>query len=224
MPSLNHHGYTIADLVLTASACHRIADELPQSNPGRGGVRNVLATPVVLRIVQDPRFARAIREAVDGPLAAVKATLFDKTPRSNWRVQWHQDRVIAVRERIDLEGFGPWSVKGGIPHVEAPAHVLANMLAVRVHLDDTGPDNGPLRVIPGSHRHGKLADEEILRLVSTQPQVGLAVPQGAVLLMRPLLLHASSPATVPAHRRVLHIELAPPDLIAPLQWHSAVPV
>ena len=60
------------------------------------------------------------------------------------------------------------------------------MLTVRIHLDEVTEENGPLQVIPGSHRSGKE-----LRLNETLPRTVLA-DQGDVLLMRPLLLHASS--------------------------------
>jgi ectoine hydroxylase-related dioxygenase (phytanoyl-CoA dioxygenase family) len=96
------------------------------------------------------------------------------------------------------------------------------MVALRIHLDECGPDNAPLRVIPGSHGNGKLADVQISQAVDEGSQAALTVPKGAILLMRPLLLHASSPAVTAEHRRVLHIELAPPDAIAPLEWNGAV--
>ncbi len=209
MGLFDRNGYAIADLGLTASACDSIAAALPVPPAGRGGVRNLLSAPIVQRLLEDERFTRAIREFVDEPLTAVKATLFDKTANANWRVQWHQDRVVAVRERHVLPGFERWSVKDGVPHAEPPASVLQTMLAVRVHLDDSGPENGPLKVIPGTHRRGKLSDAEIADIVAHSHQIELALPQGAILLMRPLLLHASSPAVSATHRRVLHIELAP---------------
>lgn len=219
MADLFRHGYTIAELVLSDSACDRIASALPEAGEGRGGVRNLIEHPTVTAMLRDRRFAAAME--VPG-LVAVKATLFDKTPRTNWRVQWHQDRMIAVRERVETDGFSAWTVKNGVAHVEPPARVLEEMVAVRVHLDPCGPENGPLRVIPGSHRRGKLDAEEIARLAASGPIAELTLPQGALLVMRPLLVHASAPAVSPGHRRVLHIELAPRDAIAPLQWHSVV--
>jgi ectoine hydroxylase-related dioxygenase (phytanoyl-CoA dioxygenase family) len=112
-------------------------------------------------------------------------------------------------------------VKEGIPHVHPPAEVLAGILAVRLHVDDCGPDNGPLRVIPGSHRHGKLTNAEIRRLrAETEPLI-CTVPAGGALLMKPLLLHASSPAVAPAHRRVLHLEFAREPLPEYLTWGRA---
>lgn len=219
MADLYRHGYAIADLVLSDSACERITSDLPDVDAQRGGVRNLIEHPNVVSMVRSPKFAAAI--GIPG-LVAVKATLFDKTPQSNWRVQWHQDRMIAVKERRDVEGFGPWAVKRGVTHVEPPVRVLEEMVAVRVHLDDCGPDSGPLRVIPRSHKLGKLSDEQIAELTANALMAELALPQGALLLMRPLLLHASPPAVHAGHRRVLHIELAPRDVIAPLEWWSAV--
>lgn len=50
----------------------------------------------------------------------VRAILFDKSAEQNWSLGWHQDRTIAVKQRIDVDGFGPWSVKSGMIHVEPP--------------------------------------------------------------------------------------------------------
>jgi ectoine hydroxylase-related dioxygenase (phytanoyl-CoA dioxygenase family) len=177
--SLDRHGYAIADFVLTVGEWDEIVSSLPPVEERRGGVRNLVMPPALTN-----RF---------GDMVPVKVTLFDKTTASNWHVQWHQDRVI----------------KTASSRLEPPAEVLRQMLAVRVHLDDCGPDNGPLSVIPGSHRLGKLHDEEIAHVVAAGPIVELHVPRGALILMRPLLLHASSSAHTPSHRRVLHIELAP---------------
>src|ERR1700723_466525 len=92
---------------------------------------------------------------------AVRGILFNKTPDSNWKVAWHQDRTIAVRERKDVAAFGPWSVKGGVPSVQPPASVMAKMLAIRLHLDESHENNGPLRIVPGSHRVGCLSAQEV---------------------------------------------------------------
>jgi ectoine hydroxylase-related dioxygenase (phytanoyl-CoA dioxygenase family) len=161
-------------------------------------------------------------KVVGRELVAVKATLFDKTAESNWRAQWHQDRTIAVRQRMDVAGYGPWSTKAGVVHVEPPESVLAQMLAVRIHLDACGADNGPLRVIPGSHEQGKISDDQLKKSVGAAAPFDLVVPKGTIVLMRPLLLHASTPARQVDHRRVLHIEFGPAEAISPLKWETAV--
>jgi ectoine hydroxylase-related dioxygenase (phytanoyl-CoA dioxygenase family) len=99
--------------------------------------------------------------------------------------------------------------------------VLERMLTVRLHLDDCGVDNGPLRVLRSSHAHGWLTDEQIERWEQTGEEVGCLVPKGGALLMRPLLLHASRRAEKPRHRRVIHLEYAADPLPHGLKWFEA---
>jgi ectoine hydroxylase-related dioxygenase (phytanoyl-CoA dioxygenase family) len=155
--------------------------------------------------------------------SAVRGILFDKTPGATWKVVWHQDLTVAVRERREVEGFGPWSEKDGVPHVQPPTALLARMVAVRVHLDDCTTTNGPVRVIPGSHRTGRLSASDVDRWRATAPEVVCTVPRGGVLAFHSLLLHASSPALEPAHRRVIHVEYAGAgwaELPGGLAWHE----
>ena len=153
---------------------------------------------------------------------AVNGTLFDKAGGRNWKVPYHQDITIRVRERRDVSGFGPWWEKAGIPHCWPPAAVVERMLAVRVHLDDCGPENGPLRVVPGSHRAGVLSSADIEAWKEQVPEVACHVGRGELVVMRPLLLHASSPAERPARRRVIHIEFAVPTLPGELEWYDRI--
>ncbi len=139
---------------------------------------------------------------------AVRGIYFDKTPEANWLVPWHQDLSIAVKQRLDVSGYGPWSTKEGVPHVQPPAELLEAMVTLRLHLDNCDESNGPLRVIPGSHRMGRLEAADIVKTRSNQKEVICSMQAGDALLMRPLLLHASSEASVPVHRRVIHLEYA----------------
>jgi ectoine hydroxylase-related dioxygenase (phytanoyl-CoA dioxygenase family) len=215
-------GYAVADLKLTHQQCDALAASIPAAAAGRGGVRGLVDHPSVLQLLTHQQLGKYLWSVVGRDLVAVKATLFDKTMQSNWRVQWHQDRVIAIRERMDVVGYGPWTVKAGVAHVEPPTSVLDQMLAVRIHLDEAGAGNGALRVIPGSHRAGKLSEEDLLNHTMDGESVEVPVAKGGLLVMRPLLIHASSPSAAPDHRRVLHIELAPIEAISPLQWHTSV--
>jgi ectoine hydroxylase-related dioxygenase (phytanoyl-CoA dioxygenase family) len=145
-----------------------------------------------------------------------------KTAGANWNVVWHQDLSVALRERGDVPGWGPWSVKAGVVHVQPPYDVLEKMLTVRLHLDSCGVDNGPLRVLPGTHKLGRLAHNQIAGLRNQIPEDVCIAGSGSVLLMRPLLLHASSDASQPGHRRVLHLEYAEGILPYPLEWYEQV--
>ena len=219
--NLERDGFTLVPRAISAGAITELTLALGELDmDGRAGARGLLDIAAVQDLaMQSP--VRDVAEAVLGPECfAVRALLFDKTADANWRVMWHQDTTIAVREALEVEGFGPASEKAGVPHTQAPASLLERMVAVRVHLDPCGPDNGPMRVLPGTHQLGKLAAEAIDRLCHQGAAVECHVPVGGLLVMRPLLLHASSPAKVPGHRRVLHIEFAASTLPQPLEWHT----
>jgi hypothetical protein len=188
------------------------------------GMRDLLrAIPEVRRLAGSPGLIDLV-ESVLGPGAfAVRGLLFDKTTVANWSVPWHQDLTIAVRSRVASPGFGPWTIKAGIPHVRPPVEVLEKMLTVRVHLDDCEAGQGPLRVLPGSHRQGKLGVEATSEWLEREPAVSCLVAKGGVVIMRPLLLHASSAATEPQRRRVIHLEYAASPLCGGVDWFEAVP-
>lgn len=187
----------------------------------RGGVRDLFRVLPAARELAALPGVRRWPAAVLGPACfAVRAILFDKTAESNWKVAWHQDLAIAVRERRELAGWGPWSVKAGVPHVQPPTAVLENMLTVRIHLDACDEENGPLRVLPGSHRDGKLSPSAIEEWKQRTRPVEIRCAAGALLLMHPLTLHASSASTRPAHRRVIHLEYAAGPLPEGLDWYE----
>jgi ectoine hydroxylase-related dioxygenase (phytanoyl-CoA dioxygenase family) len=143
-----------------------------------------------------------------------RATLFEKLPDSNWLVAWHQDTALPLRERRDVPGWGPWSVKDGVNYAHAPAQALERILALRVHLDSSVEDNGPLRVLPGTHVQGVLTDDEIHSIAERTAGVDCLMPLGGVIAMRPLVIHASSKSRTENPRRVLHIEYAESSAIA----------
>jgi len=186
--------------------------------PTRGGVRSVLRRSPYFKALAEGLLNDLAREIIGPTATPVKATLFDKKASANWKVPWHQDLTIAVRERRSAAGFGPWSVKDGIVHVQPPISVLESVIAVRLHLDETTPDNGALRVLPGTHLLGRVENATQMALSSTLPAVVCTARAGQVLIMSPLLLHASSSSRLPSHRRVLHFEYASAPLPSGLEW------
>jgi ectoine hydroxylase-related dioxygenase (phytanoyl-CoA dioxygenase family) len=187
------------------------------------GVRDLVwRVPEVRNLAQSPGVMRLV-EAVLGPGAfVVRGLFFDKTPAANWNLPWHQDVTIAVKEKREVTGFGPWTLKAGIRHVHAPGELLARMITIRIHLDECGPGNGPMRVLPGSHARGRLAPAEITAWAARAPELAVdcLVPAGGAVLMRPLILHASASATVAGHRRVIHLEYAAEGLPGGLEWYE----
>lgn len=152
------------------------------------------------------------------PARLVRFVAVDKRPQANWFVPWHQDRTIAVRRRCDIEGFENWTIKDGVHHVEPPVGLLESMVTLRVHLDDCDETQGPLEVIQGSHRGGRLAKLQINQIVGTEASKLCIADRGDVLAMRPLTVHRSQRAALPGHRRVLHLEYAAGTLPSGLEW------
>jgi ectoine hydroxylase-related dioxygenase (phytanoyl-CoA dioxygenase family) len=222
--AVERDGWAVTPPVVPQLEVDRLITELePLATEGRGGVRNLLESSSAVRALATSPAVRSAAEAVAGAdCFAVRALLFDKTPDANWRVVWHQDLTIAVRAHVQVDGFRSWSEKAGVPHVQPPEELLERMVAVRIHLDDCGADNGPVRVIPGSHRVGRLSPAALDAWVGGASEVPCIARRGAIVAFRPLLLHASSPATSPAHRRVVHIDFAAEELPPPMEWHSRV--
>jgi len=222
--AFDRDGFGIIADALSSTRVEELLAALPPDleTESRGGLRNLFEIPAITDLARDP----VIRGAAEGVLGAecfaVRALLFDKTPSTNWKVAWHQDVTIAVAERRDAPGFGPWSVKAGIVHVQPPREILERMVAVRVHLDPCGAENGPVRVLPGSHRNGKLSPDVVAQTRAQVRELACVVARGGLLVMRPLLLHASSPATVSDHRRVIHLEFASGALTDGLVWRWRV--
>ena len=215
-------GFLVIQGVIDAGALGPLQTEVDRilgSSRQRGGARVPLQrSPRLAALAGGGPVFELAQRLIGDEARPVKLTIFDKSPAANWVVPWHQDLMIAVRSRLDVDGFESWSMKDGIPHVQPPAEVLEQMVAIRVHLDDTPASNGAVRVVPGSHRHGKLDDEPVRALREEVGETVCEVAAGGAHVMSPLLLHASSKAESPARRRVVHVEYASADLPGGLDW------
>lgn len=186
------------------------------------GARHLLDFAWCRDLVADLRNNDALRAVLPAAYVAVQCSLFRKSADCNWKVALHQDLSIPVAARLEAAEWGGWSVKDGVDFVQPPVQVLEQLLALRLHLDDCGPDDGPLSVVPGSHRHGRL-DAETSRTLRSQSGLSPCLAQrGDALLLRPLLLHASSRSTGSSQRRVLHFVFGPRELPQGLRWHTTV--
>ena len=177
-------------------------------NRSRAGARHILNQPSVERIANDERILRLAKEVLGQAAFPFRATLFDKSTNSNWLVVWHQDTALPLCEKRDTSGWGPWSVKERVTCAHAPANALEQILALRIHLDDSTESNGPLRVLPGTHTRGVMTDNELQELDSQVNEAVCVVNKGGVVAIRPLVVHASSKSQSDQPRRVIHIEYA----------------
>ena len=189
------------------------------------GARDLLEQPwcadLARRLLADARVAAAIPRTH----VPVQCTSFEKSLERNWLVAVHQDVAIPVAARFEHPALNGWSNKGGTWFVQPPVSVLEQLVALRLHIDDCGIDDGPLAVVAGSHRAGRLADVQAIELRDARGTVACTVPRGGAMLMRPLLLHASSRASGKSRRRVLHFLFGPAALPCGLRWAvtSALP-
>lgn len=220
--AIDERGYALVPEVWSAREVLALLVSLADlsSRPGRAGVRHVLHHPVVSVIANDRRLLDMAQSVLGENAFPFRATLFDKAPDSNRLVSWHQDTALPLVEKIETPGWGPWSVKEGFHYAHAPAYALNKVLALRLHFDDSTSENGPLRVLSGTHRMGILTGDDVARLAAELESVECHIAKGGILAMRPLIIHATAKASSKSQipRRVLHIEYAAPGIVPqPLQ-------
>ena len=225
---IERDGFVILDSVIDDKTLHLLLQlltdvrdrDVHKQRAGKAfGIRNLLNVVPFTRDLADSSACRSIVESILGSSArVVRGIYFDKHKDANWKVAWHQDLTIAVQERVEVDGYGPWSIKAGINHVQPPLNVLENMLAIRIHLDHADESNGALRVLPGTHAYGRLDASQIQYWKQRREAATCVVKRGGAMLMRPLLLHSSLPAVNLGHRRVLHFEYSSIDLPRGLRW------
>ncbi len=189
-----------------------------QKKSGTTSVRDITSRSDIFRQLSSNAKLLAL---VPKGMTPVRSILFDKTEESNWPVLWHQDLTIALKEKIEVEGYEPWSEKNGIPHVQPPAELLQNMVTLRIHLDNTPEENGALRVSPRSHLFGKIPSSAIQKHIENAVTI-CECKAGDVLQMSPLLLHSSPRTKSSGRRRILHFEYAKRcDLDPHLVWATS---
>lgn len=208
--------FAILPEVVSSEVIDEISQELSEVGPhrGRAGVRHAMRLAPVAGLVRSHQLMALACDLLGSATFPYRATLFEKTPATNWLIVWHQDTALPLQGRRNLPGWGPWSVKEGVTYAHAPVSALEQVLTLRVHFDDSTHGNGPLRVLPGTHGRGVLSDDEIHQLSTKITPVTCVVAKGGVVAMRPLLIHSSSKLQNDHSRRVLHIEYAASDSIA----------
>jgi ectoine hydroxylase-related dioxygenase (phytanoyl-CoA dioxygenase family) len=217
--SFDVDGFAVLPALLSDAELARI--DAAMATRSEASARDLLHEPwcaaLAGRIREDARLAAALPRTH----VAVQCTSFEKSVERNWLVPVHQDVAIPVAARVEHPGLTGWSNKAGTWFVQPPAEWLEHLLAARLHLDDCGVDDGALKLVAGSHRGGRLSDEQAIALRDVHGAVACPVPRGGVMLMRPLLLHASSKATGASRRRVLHFLFGPRHLPLGLAWAHA---
>jgi ectoine hydroxylase-related dioxygenase (phytanoyl-CoA dioxygenase family) len=224
--NFHEHGAEIVYGAVSHSVLDSLGAAFAEGSAGRPGVRSLAKEASVAELVSAEgamgAIAQRFAERSDCVMRPVRIIFFDKTADTNWAVPWHQDRTIAVKARHDVPGFRNWNQKGGVDHVEPPVELLSRMLTLRLHLDDTGVDNGALDILPGSHRLGRLRASDVVRLGHSADAVSCVARAGDILAMRLTTIHKSEKSSNPSRRRVFHVDYSPDSLPPPLEWQLAI--
>lgn len=175
--------------------------------------------PELVTKVLNQKLKELIAAAFDENYFVSKSIYFDKPGNSNWFVAYHQDLTISVSEKVLVNGFGPFTKKQDQFAVQPPVAILEKNFTVRIHLDHTDETNGALRVIPGSHLAGIRRMEQV---DNVKDELFCCVNKGGIMLMHPLLFHASGKSTGAQSRRVLHIEFSNHKLPEGLHWSEKI--
>jgi hypothetical protein len=215
---LDSHGAQLFPAALDGAHLGALIDALADQPADHAGIRlfNVRGLDAFLRPTGP--IGAVAAHSMAAPARPVRAILFDKTPAKNWSLAWHQDRVVAVRERIETPGFGPWSRKHGALHVAPPFEVLAGMRTLRIHLDPVPETNAPLLIAPGSHTQGRIAEADVPAVVECCGTATCLADPGDIWAYVTPILHASERATEATHRRVLQVDYAAGELPGGLEW------
>lgn len=225
--SVEELGITLVTGVVNESTLKALRAEVDRISEEAGSacVRQLLGRSAILQSwLKEMMLSELLPrgERVVKPLRAVRSILFNKTAEENWPVAWHQDLTIAVDRKVEVDGYGPWSEKSGVVHVQPPSEVLESIVTLRLHLDDTPEENGALWCVPKSHSTGRLPHAQVSEVVKQSEPQCYSCLAGDVLLMKPLTLHASKRAVNPAQRRVIHVEFAPEEVLdSRLQWNES---
>ncbi len=183
------------------------------------GVRNLEKRfNCIARLAASPHLTTIASELLKSPPRLVRALFFDKTADMNWFVSWHQDKTVTLNKKCDIAGWGAWSLKDDVCHVQPPGAVLDEMITIRLHVDAADEDNGCLNVLPGSHRFGILKQDDIERLTRISTPIACVVAAGDAVIMRPHVVHSSRKSIRQAHRRVMHLEYSSYPLPPGIDW------
>lgn len=228
--NIDLNGFTIIDNVFTHDEAANIisvindtvcSDPVDRRVTGLFAIRRFFTEiPRAVKLTLNEKLLSITESLFGDRHFVVKSIYFDKPPQSNWFVPYHQDLTIAVNRKVDLPGFNNWTVKQDQFAVQPPLQILENNFTIRIHLDDTDENNGALKVIPGSHRKGICRSGTTDHIL--EKEIVCRVKKGGVMIMRPLLMHASNKAVNHRQRRVIHIEFSNAMLPGEIQWSEYI--
>ena len=221
LTKFNDNGYVIIPKIINDYLVRILREKIAKNLPlgSEHGFRQLeTKIPAIYKLANSSEITNIIAPLFKTIPQLVKAMYFNKIANANWGVPWHQDKTIAVREKISLQGFKSWSIKEGVFHVQPPQEVMENIVTIRINLDVANRENGCLKLVPKTHRLGILTPRQLQAIPQQENQIICNINPGDALVMSPLILHSSSKATKPTNRRVIHLEYSDYRLPKGLSW------
>lgn len=216
-------GFFLMTACVAPRQCSRLVELLePSTLVGRStrasgatfAARGLLWTlPGLRALLRDCGLDSIAATILGRPSFPVDALYFDKPLGANWAVPAHQDRVFPVAPSDSPRA----RVRHGSYYADLDDSALSELLILRLHFDPATTETGALQLAPGSHQRGIISEDE-LRATAPNAFITCIAAPGDVLLMRPLAVHRSSPATIPRQRRVLHVVYAYRNPSDELRW------
>ena len=226
---INSEGFTIINNVYTESEIEKLISLIENVTDNESDNETFRKSKDLFAIRQFHKeipetlpfiFNQNLKDAIESNFGKgyfiTKSIYFDKPEKSNWFVAYHQDLTISVNKKIELDGFENWTVKQNQFAVQPPKEILDDNFTIRIHIDNTTKENGALKVINNSHSHGILRIEKID--FENEKETICEVEKGGIMIMKPLLFHASSKTINNERRRVIHIEFSKQQLPEGLEW------
>jgi ectoine hydroxylase-related dioxygenase (phytanoyl-CoA dioxygenase family) len=226
LEKISNDGFTIIQDIYTPDEVESIIATINQVDQSKDTFRKtddlfairrfLIEVPKAKSLIFNIKLKLLIDNLFGSGYFVVKSIYFDKPEKSNWFVAWHQDLTIAVNSKADLPGYGPWTVKLDQFAVQPPLNILQDNFTIRIHLDDTDEGNGALKILPGSH----LKDTQRIENINwkNESESICTVKAGGIMIMRPLLFHASNRTITNKKRRVIHIEFSKANLAMGISW------
>jgi len=220
------NGFTVVENIYSKQEIDNILEFISQADSSNQNFRKsndlfairqfLKEIPEIAPLIFNQNLRKVIDQLFGENYFVVKSIYFDKPGTSNWFVSYHQDLTISVDKKINLANFGPWTTKNDQYAVQPPIEILKNIYTVRIHLDNTDQNNGALKVISKSHLKDIYRPETIDW--SIEKEISCNVPEGGIMIMKPLLLHSSNRTTNNKKRRVIHLEFSNCELPESLKW------
>ena len=153
-------------------------------------------------LARHPRLIRPVEEVLGEPVYMHQFKVNAKAAFQGEVWQWHQD-------------YGTWARDDGMPEPRA--------MNIAVFLDEVMPINGPLLLVPRSHREGVLAaghdlattsyplwtldEATVSRLVAAGGIVAATGRPGTMLMFHGNLVHGSAGNITPYPRKIVYLTL-----------------